>query len=58
MILVRSIQEKSYKNVNVCFNILVLHLMLLMMGRKIKVMIRKGRNKLLLTHKTSRWLMK
>ena len=36
MILIRSIQEKSYKNVNVGFNILVLHLMLLMMGRKIK----------------------
>ena len=32
MILIRSIQEKSYKNENVCFNILVLHLMLLMKG--------------------------
>ena len=37
MILIRSIQEKSYKNVNVSFNILVLHLMLLMRGRRIKV---------------------
>ena len=46
MILIRSIQEKLYKNVNVCFNILVLHLMLLMRGRKIKVMM-KGRNKLM-----------
>ena len=58
MILIRSIQEKLYKNVNVCSNILVLHLMLLMMGRKIKVMMIKVRNKLLLTHKTSTWLMK
>ena len=56
MILIRSIQEKSYKNVNVGFNILVLHPMLLMMGRKIKVMM-KGRNKLL-THRTPRWPMK
>ena len=47
MILIRSIQEKSYKNVNVYVNIIVLHQMLPMMGRKIKVMI-KGGNKLLL----------
>ena len=36
MILIRSIQEKSCKNVNVCFNILVLHLMLLMRGEEDK----------------------
>ena len=46
MILIRSIQEKSYKNVNLCFNILVLCLLLLMRGRKMKVMM-KGRNKFL-----------
>ena len=51
--LIRSIQEKLYKNVNVSFNILVLHLMLPIMGRKIKVMM-KGRNKLLLMYRTSR----
>ena len=56
MILIRSIQEKSYKNANVCFNILVLHLMLLMRGRKIKVMM-KGRNKLLIP-RTPRYPMK
>ena len=49
---------KIVQNVNGCFNILVLHLMFLMIGMKIKVMMMKGRNNLLLTHKTPRWLIK
>ena len=58
MILIRSIQEELYKIITVCFNTLVLHLMLLMMERKMTVMMVKGKNKLLLTHKTYRSLMK
>ena len=58
MILIRSIQEKLYKVINICFNTLVLHLMLLMMGREMTVMMVKGKNKLLLTYKTHRSPMK
>ena len=47
---------KIIKNVNVCFNILVLHLILMMRRRKIKVMM-KSRNKLL-TPRTPRQSMK
>ena len=54
MILIRSIQEKSYKIINICFNTLLLHLMLLIMGRKMTVMMVKGKNKLSLTHKIHR----
>ena len=52
MILIKSIQEELYKIVNVCFNTLLLHLMLPVMGRKMTVMMVKGKPKLLLAHKT------